>query len=88
MSHQFWLPQPARLPAPSELAAYLQREGWSHQESNSHWAIFQKKIQNRPVVIEVPQLFEAIDYPRAVRSLLEDLAQLEGRPAATILGNL
>lgn len=88
MSDYFWLPQRARVPAPGEVEAYLLRQGWSHLETNSYWAYFQKDFQGRPLTVEVPQKGAAIDYPRAVALLLEDLMRLEGRAAAAIIEDL
>ena len=88
MSGQLWLLQQASVPAPSEVAAYLLQQGWLLQDSNAQWAVFQKTLGETTFTLEVPQQAAAIDYPRAVGILLDDLARVESRPPAVVLRDL
>lgn len=88
MSGLLWLLQQASVPAPSEVAAYLLQQGWLLQDSNAQWAVFQKTLGETTFTLEVPQQAAAIDYPRAVGILLDDLARVESRPPAVVLRDL
>lgn len=85
MSVPMSIAQPAPTPMPPEFAAYLRQRGWQHQGSDSHWSRFQKPGPGAAYELEVPLRHDAGDYPRAARTLLENLARLEQREAAQIL---
>lgn len=85
MSIPMSLTQPAPTPTPTEFAAYLRQSGWQHTRSDSHWSWFQRDGYGTAIELEVPLRLEAGDYPRAARTLLENLSKLEQRDAAQIL---
>lgn len=85
MSGHLWLPQPASVPVPGEIAAYLLQQGWTLQRSDARWAEYARQIETETVVLEVPQQAGARDYARTVTFLIEDIARLESRPPAAVL---
>lgn len=80
--------QKANVPAPKDITAYLRQRGWQFIRSTHLWAEYAKDIEGEKVFIEVPQLSVAQDYPRVVGMLLEDLARLESRTPADVLGSI
>lgn len=85
MTNRLWLPQATAAPNPSEVAAYLLQQNWIFRRANPSWAVYSKKADGEELELEVPQQAAAPDYGRAVALLLEDLARLEQRVAASIL---
>lgn len=79
MTH-LWLPQPAAVPTPSEVAAYLRANGWCRDQVRGSWVVFKRGDDE----VEVPQLDTARDYARLVSLLLQDLATVESRDAVVI----
>ncbi|MCU0863472.1 MAG: hypothetical protein MUC36_06765 [Planctomycetes bacterium] len=75
----------APTPTPEEFAAYLRQHGWRHEASDSHWSRFTKPAPDAPYELEIPLLHAAGDYPRAARSVLENLSLFEQRDASQIL---
>ncbi len=85
---RLWLPQAAAVPSPCELAAYLLQQRWTLQRADARWAVYSKTLDNEVIEFEVPQLESSLDYARAVRFLLEDVARLEQRPAVGVLDDV
>jgi len=85
MSGHLWLPQPASIPTPAELAAYLHQQGWTQLKSDQNWAEYSKQLGEEEIALEVPQYSSARDYARVVRLLLEDMARIETREPSAIL---
>lgn len=88
MSGLLWLPQPAGVPAPGEVAAYLLQRGWYLQQAGNCWADYRKPVGTETVVIEVPQRAAARDYARVLGLLIEDLARLEERAPLAVLQDI
>lgn len=88
MNGQLWLPQQASAPSPGDVAAYLLQQGWQVLSSNAQWAVYRKAMGETAFTIEVPQQTAAMDYPRVVGFLLEDLARIEKRPPGAVLRDL
>jgi hypothetical protein len=88
MSDHLWLLQPASVPTPGEIAAYLLQQGWALQRSDAHWAEYVRQVETEMVVLEVPQRAGARDYARTLTFLIEDIARLESRTAAAVLRDL
>jgi hypothetical protein len=80
MTH-LWLTQPAAVPTPLELSAYLRANGWAHALNRGNFAVFKRSDEE----IEVPQQDSASDYPRVVSLLLKDLGAIEQRAESTIV---
>jgi hypothetical protein len=85
MTSALWLPQPAAVPSPAELAAYLRQKGWSLKTADARWALYAKPVDGEEIVFEVPQLAAAPDFARVVGFLLDDIARFEQRNAASVL---
>lgn len=85
MTRESWFHQPAPIPGPSELAAYLLEEGWAFRTADPDWAAYAKIVSGEEVVLEVPQHAEAPDYGRAVSMLIADVARLERRSQLTVV---
>lgn len=66
---------------PSRPGRLLAAARWVLHRADARWAIYTKTLDNEIIELKVPQLEPRIDYARAVRFLLEDLARLEQRPA-------
>ncbi|NJK32147.1 MAG: hypothetical protein HC927_06900 [Deltaproteobacteria bacterium] len=64
-----------------DVAAYLRQGGWKFERliMRNAWAVYSREFDGETVEVEVPQLYDASDYPRALTMLLEDLARLEDR---------
>jgi hypothetical protein len=88
MSGHLWLPQPASVPVPGEVAAYLLQQGWILQRSDARWAEYARQIGGEMVVLEVPQQAGARDYARTLGLLIEDIARLESRTPSAVLRDL
>jgi hypothetical protein len=88
MSGHLWLPQPASVPTPGEVAAYLLQQGWTLQRADARWAEYARPIEAETVVLEVPQQAAAPDYARTLTFLIEDIARLESRTPAAVLRDL
>jgi len=75
-------------PSPTEVAAYLLQHGWAVTTTNAKWALYSKTLGGEAVVLEVPLLAAASDYGRVVGLLIEDMARLENREPASLLGDI
>lgn len=85
MSAHLWVSQPSATPTPADIAAYLLKQGFRLATLNTRWAVYSTVIDGQAIELEVPQLSEAPDYPRAVGLLIDDLARLEQRvPSALV----
>jgi hypothetical protein len=88
MSNHLWIPQLAAAPTPSEFASYLRQRGWTPHEVQDRWITFSKPSGGEPYMVEVPQLSEALDYPRAARVLLDNLSRIERIEPTRILRDI
>jgi hypothetical protein len=76
------------VPTPDEIAAWLRHEGWTLVSSDDAWAVFEVDRDGERFGVEVPQRSAALDYPRAVATLVRDLADLEGRTEDSLLRDI
>jgi hypothetical protein len=85
VSHMVWLQHRNTAPTPAEFAGYLHQRGWTPQDKSDRWITFARPGSTESIVVAVPQMAHATDYPRAARVLIEDLGRVEGRPPTTIV---
>jgi hypothetical protein len=75
-------------PSPAALIGWLRGAGWTERERNARWASLGRAINGEDVIVDVPLLSGARDYPRAAFGLLQDLAEIEQRDVEEIRADL
>lgn len=88
MSAHLWVSRPSATPTPADIAAYLLNRGFRFEALKTNWAVYSAEIDGQTIELEVPQLSEAPDYPRAVGLLIEDLARLEQRAQSALVRDI
>lgn len=88
MNLPMFITQAASPPTPSDVKTYLRGNGWKAVSSSERWSTFQITLEGHDVVLDVPELVDASDYPRAVQSMLNDLARVYQRGPAQLLREL
>lgn len=73
---------------PYAIDAYLKEAGWKVLYSWHGWLIYAKTRGDTPVELHVPQIFDAIDYPRCYWYLITDLRKIEGRKLKLITNDI
>ncbi|WP_154675660.1 hypothetical protein [Parafrankia elaeagni] len=69
------------LPSPAQVMEYASKVGWRHIGSNAHSALFRLDENGPARQLIVPLSADLIDYPKAMRSAVACLAEVEGIPA-------
>ncbi len=80
--------QAASVPSVAQLVAFLRTQGWTQTRTQGNWATYTLDVEGESIGIEVPLVETASDFPRVVRMLLGDLAQILERPAAALLRDI
>jgi hypothetical protein len=88
MTDHLFIPQAVAIPSPTDVASYLVQLGWKFEKADRSWAFYSKVIDQENVILEIPQQVGAVDYGRAVRMLIEDLARLEGQKPGPLLRDI
>ncbi len=70
------------------VAAYLRATDWEYVEKHAGWSRFRKRIEEDEVVLEVPMLDYAPDYPRRFLQLCDDLRRIERRPIDALIRDI
>lgn len=74
--------------APDALELYLHAAGWVVVERDQKFSVWQNRKGRTKVVVEVPQMPGARDYPRRIHELVTALCEFEQRTESALLMNL
>lgn len=69
---------------PYAIYAYLEETGWKKIGLRHNWMVYEKMFGDECVDLDIPTMFDAIDYPRCYWTTLDNFQKLEGRKMSLI----
>lgn len=73
---------------PDGVERYLLGDGWDRLEEDGDWIVYGKMLQHKLAVIEVSTATMSPEYRKHVRTMLCELAAIEGRNVVDVWGDI